>query len=182
MHAHTHSRPDCLLAPFVPTFCTILCCDCSCTWTRTALGRCYSNRPTETKHCKTANNILSFARSGCSRGRPYIWACNDACEHLGTEFCPATVGMLCLECGGCAGKAAMSEARWSDLAVAAAAADKPSSGSADPILTGPQAARRSAHKVHMPSPLFHKRGQALRMKFSKIATTSSVQPVFSFCS
>ena len=42
----------------------------------------------------------------------------------------------------------MPEARWSDLAVAAAAADKPSSGSADPILTGPQAARRSAHKVH----------------------------------
>ena len=41
----------------------------------------------------------------------------------------------------------MSEARWSDLAVAAAAADKPSSGSSDPILTGPQAARRAAHKV-----------------------------------
>lgn len=46
-----------------------------------------------------------------------------------------------------AGKAPMSDARWSDLAVAAAAADKPSSGSTDPILTGPQAARRSAHKV-----------------------------------
>lgn len=41
----------------------------------------------------------------------------------------------------------MPEACWSDLAVAAAAADKPSSGSANPILTGPQAARRSAHKV-----------------------------------
>ncbi|KAL3156739.1 hypothetical protein ABBQ38_001014 [Trebouxia sp. C0009 RCD-2024] len=45
------------------------------------------------------------------------------------------------------GKAPMSEARWSDLAVAAAAADKPSSGSSDPILTGPQAARRAAHKA-----------------------------------
>lgn len=43
----------------------------------------------------------------------------------------------------------MPEARWSDLAVAAAAADKPSSGSANPILTGPQAARRSAHKVQI---------------------------------
>ena len=41
----------------------------------------------------------------------------------------------------------MPEARWSDLAVAAAVADKPTSGSANPILTGPQAARRSAHKV-----------------------------------
>ena len=41
----------------------------------------------------------------------------------------------------------MTEARWSDLAVAAAAADKPSSGSANPILTGAQTARRSAHKV-----------------------------------
>ena len=54
----------------------------------------------------------------------------------------------------------MPEARWSDLAVAAAAADKPSSGSSDPILTGPQAARRSAHKVHtflscLPAPLVH---------------------------
>ncbi|KAL3132505.1 hypothetical protein ABBQ32_009050 [Trebouxia sp. C0010 RCD-2024] len=45
------------------------------------------------------------------------------------------------------GKAPMSEARWSDLAVAAAAADKPSSGSTDPILTGPQAARRATHKA-----------------------------------
>ena len=50
--------------------------------------------------------------------------------------------------GGCAGKAPMPEARWSDLAVAAAAADKPSSGNANPTLTGPQAARRSAHKVY----------------------------------
>ena len=46
-----------------------------------------------------------------------------------------------------AGKGPMTEARWSDLAVAAAAADKPSSGSANPILTGAQAERRSAHKV-----------------------------------
>lgn len=59
--------------------------------------------------------------------------------------------------GGRAGKAPMPEARWSDLAVAAAAADKPSSGSANPILTGPQAARRSAHKVHT-SPELEGRG------------------------
>jgi len=47
----------------------------------------------------------------------------------------------------CAGKTAASEAKWSDLAVAAAAADKPSSGSANPSLTTQQAARRSAHKA-----------------------------------
>ncbi|DBB14004.1 hypothetical protein WJX82_002006 [Trebouxia sp. C0006] len=45
------------------------------------------------------------------------------------------------------GKTAASEAKWSDLAVAAAAADKPSSGSANPSLTAQQAARRSAHKA-----------------------------------
>ena len=47
----------------------------------------------------------------------------------------------------CAGRTAASEAKWSDLAVAAAAADKPSSGSANPTLTAQQAARRSAHKA-----------------------------------
>lgn len=47
-----------------------------------------------------------------------------------------------------AGKAPVSDARWSDLAVAAAAADKPSSGGAvNPTLTAQQAARRSAHKA-----------------------------------
>jgi len=47
----------------------------------------------------------------------------------------------------CAGRTAASDARWSDLAVAAAAADKPSSGAANPTLTAQQAARRSAHKA-----------------------------------
>ncbi|KAL0032304.1 hypothetical protein WJX79_003738 [Trebouxia sp. C0005] len=45
------------------------------------------------------------------------------------------------------GRAAASDARWSDLAVAAAAADKPSSGGANPTLTAQQAGRRSAHKA-----------------------------------
>ncbi len=51
------------------------------------------------------------------------------------------------QCPWCAGRTAASDARWSDLAVAAAAADKPSSGGANPTLTAQQAARRSAHKA-----------------------------------
>ena len=87
--------------------------------------------------------------------------------------------------GGRAGKAPMPEARWSDLAVAAAAADKPSSGSANPILTGPQAARRSAHKVHT-SPELEGRGVILSSllvrtnfrwhTFSSYLPTPLVQP------
>lgn len=45
------------------------------------------------------------------------------------------------------GRTAASEAKWSDLAVAAAAADKPSSGGSNPTLSAQQAARRSAHKA-----------------------------------
>lgn len=45
------------------------------------------------------------------------------------------------------GRTAASEAKWSDLAVAAAAADKPSSGGGNPTLSAQQAARRSAHKA-----------------------------------
>ena len=47
----------------------------------------------------------------------------------------------------CVGNGAVPDARWSDLADAAAAADKPSSSQTNPRLTTQQPARRPAHKV-----------------------------------
>ena len=50
----------------------------------------------------------------------------------------------------CAGSGSVPDARWTDLASAAAAADQPSTSSTNPRLTTQQAARRPAHKVLHP--------------------------------